>query len=250
MSESDSGGEFKFKAAIQEGRTSAFAAYRNLCYGRTSLWYVVKSELIVLLTSGIPGALGLWLRQKLYPSLFRKTGRGVVFGRNLTLRHAHKIELGDHVVIDDNGVLDAKGDSNEGITVGNGVYLGRNTIVYCKNGNIRLGDGVNVSSNCQIFSSNEVSIGPQTVIAAYVYILGGGQYDVHDRATPFAAQSGMITRGPTRIGANCWLGAGVVVVDGVSIGEHCVVGAGAVVTGDLPADRLAVGVPARAVREI
>lgn len=250
MSEPSSGGEYKFKAAIRDGQGSAFAAYRNLCYGDTSLWYVIKSELIVLLTSGMPGALGLWLRQKLYPSLFRKTGRQVVFGRNLTLRHAHKIALGDHVVIDDNAVLDAKGDRNEGIAVGNGVYVGRNTIVYCKNGNIRLGDGVNVSSNCQIFSSNEVSIGPQTVIAAYVYVLSGGQYDVHDRATPFAEQSGMMTKGPTRIGANCWLGAGVVVVDGVAIGEHCVVGAGAVVTGDVPDNRLAVGVPARVVREI
>ena len=250
MSESHGGSEFKFKAALREGGGSAFATYRNLCYGKASLGHVLLAELIVLLASGLPGGLGLWLRQKLYPLLFRKTGRKVVFGRNLTVRHARKITLGDGVVIDDNAVLDAKGDGNAGITVGNGVYIGRNTIVYCKNGDIRLGDGVNISSNCQIFSSNEVEIGPGTVIAAFTYILSGGQYDVHDRATPFAEQSGMVTRGPTRIGANNWLGAGVVVVDGAKTGEHCVIGAGAVVTGEIPAHRLAVGVPARVMKEI
>ena len=173
--EASGGGDFKFKATMREGKTSAFAAYRNLYYGKASLGYVFRAELLALLVSGIPGALGLWLRQKLYPGLFKKVGRKVVFGRNVTLRHAHKIELGDHVVIDDNCVLDAKGTDNQGIAIGNGAYVGRNTIVYCKNGNIRLGDGVNVSSNCQIFSSNEVEIGAGTVVAAFTYVLGGGQ---------------------------------------------------------------------------
>ena len=61
------------------------------------------------------------------------------FGRHLTLRHAHKIRLGQGVVIDDNGVLDAKGDGNRGIVLGNRVYVGRNTIIYCKNGDIHIG---------------------------------------------------------------------------------------------------------------
>jgi len=55
---------------------------------------------------------------------------------------------------------------------------------------------------------------------------------------------------PVRIGNDCWLGANVVVCPGVTIGDNCVIGAGSVVTKDIPADSLAVGVPARVVRQI
>jgi maltose O-acetyltransferase len=55
---------------------------------------------------------------------------------------------------------------------------------------------------------------------------------------------------PITIGANVWLGGGVIVLPGVTIGENTVVGAGAVVTKDLPADVVAVGNPARVVRTL
>ncbi len=247
MTEADSGSDFKFKSTLKQG--GAFTAYRSLYYGHSSLWQLIRSELIVTLTSGIPGALGLVLRKGLYPRLFKSTGRKVVFGRNITLRHAHKITLGDNVVIDDGVVLDAKGETNEGITIGDNVYIGRNTIVYCKNGNIRIGKAVNISSNCQIFSSNDLSIGAGTVVAAFTYMLSGGQYD-HADPTPFAEQSGMVTRGPTAVGPDCWIGAHVVIVDGATIGERCVVGAGAVVTSAIPPHSLAVGTPAKVIRTI
>ncbi|HMP74221.1 MAG TPA: DapH/DapD/GlmU-related protein [Kiritimatiellia bacterium] len=246
----DSGDEFKIKAVTSGGSGSAFRKYRDLMYGPASLGYVMLSELLVLLFGSLPGALGLVLRKKLYPRLFKQVGRGVVFGRNLTLRHAQKITLGDHVILDDNVVVDAKGSSNRGIEIGNGVYLGRNTIVYCKNGNITLGDRVNVSSNCQIFSSNELTVGQGTVIGAFTYLLSGGEYDPMNREVPFADQSGMETKGPLSIGRNCWLGAGVVVTDASSIGEHCVVAAGAVVTKQFGDEVILAGVPARVLRTL
>ena len=55
---------------------------------------------------------------------------------------------------------------------------------------------------------------------------------------------------PVHIGRNCWLGAGVIVLPGVSIGENTIVGAGSVVTKDLPANVIAVGNPCRVLREI
>lgn len=55
---------------------------------------------------------------------------------------------------------------------------------------------------------------------------------------------------PVHIGKNCWLGAGVIVLPGVSIGENTVVGAGSVVTKDLPANVVAAGNPCRVLREI
>lgn len=55
---------------------------------------------------------------------------------------------------------------------------------------------------------------------------------------------------PITIGDNVWLGGGAIVCPGVTIGENTVVGAGAVVVKDLPANVVAVGNPARVVREI
>ena len=98
--------------------------------------------------------------QGLYPVLLGRSGRNVVFGQNVVLRHPHKIQIGDDVVIDDNCLLDAKGDANRGIRIGSGVFIGRNTILSCKNGDIEIADGANIGFNCEIFSASRVTVGP------------------------------------------------------------------------------------------
>ncbi len=55
---------------------------------------------------------------------------------------------------------------------------------------------------------------------------------------------------PVRIGRNCWIGAGAVILPGVTIGDNTVIGAGSVVTKDIPANVVAVGNPCRVLREI
>lgn len=55
---------------------------------------------------------------------------------------------------------------------------------------------------------------------------------------------------PIHIGKNCWLGAGVIVMPGVTIGDNSVIGAGSIVTKDIPANVVAVGNPCRVLREI
>src|SRR5262249_13168790 len=103
--------------------------YAELVIGRSDLFSLRRYELIVALAQPHPGAFGLRLRKLLYPTLLGSCGRNVVFGQNVVLRHPHKIRIGDNVVIDDNCLLDAKGESNRGITIGSGVFIGRNTIV-------------------------------------------------------------------------------------------------------------------------
>jgi acetyltransferase-like isoleucine patch superfamily enzyme len=61
---------------------------------------------------------------------------------------------------------------------------------------------------------------------------------------------GFSSKGPTRLGANVWLGANVVVTSGVTIGKRCVIGANSVVTTDIPAYSIAAGVPARVIRAV
>ena len=250
MQASDATAGVKVRSAVHGSGRSAFRAYRNLVYGDASLAYVMKAETIAALTGSMPGAAGLLLRSRLYPSLFGAAGRKLLVGRNVTLRHARKIRLGERVILDDGCVIDAKGTTNRGITLGDGVFIGRNTIVYCKNGDIELQERVNVSSSCTLFSSNRLTVERDTMIGAYAYFLSGGEYDIREGAPPFVEQSGMETRGPLVIGAGTWIGARVTVLDAASVGERCVIGAGAVVTKPIPPGSLAVGVPARVVRSL
>src|SRR5262249_56331409 len=92
--------------------TSAREKYAALVIGRTDFGSLLKYELIVTLTQGCPGALGLALRKALYPSLLGSCRRNVVFGQNVLLHHPHKIHVGDDAVIDDNSLINAKWTSN------------------------------------------------------------------------------------------------------------------------------------------
>ncbi len=231
---------------MADSRRSSLARYSDLIVGRRGLWALVKYELVVLLCSRVPGLLGLGLRAALYPRLLKKCGRGVAFGANIVLRHPHKIEIGDGVIIDDNCLLDAKGRDNAGIRIGNGVFLGRNSILSCKNGDIVLGENVNIGFNSEVFSGSRVVLGDDTLVAAYCYFIGGDHNPVDVDAS--VTQQGSRSAG-IAVGEKCWFGAGVKVLDGVVIGRNSIVGAGAVVTQSIPEYAVAVGVPARVVRD-
>ena len=235
----------KLRSTVR-GRGSAAAKYFAVTYGPMPRWKAICMEIVSTLFCGLPGALGLFVRSKCYRPFFAACGRGVVIGRNVTFRHPSKITLGDGVVLDDNCVVDAKGGDGSGIAFGKNVYIGRNTIVYCKGGQITLGHDVNISSNCVLFSSNRLVMESGTMVGAFSYLLSGGEYDTRS-AVPFALQSGMETKGPLAIGTNCWLAARVTVLDAASIGAHSVIGAGAVVTRPVPEHVIAVGIPAKVV---
>jgi len=224
--------------------TSAREKYAALVIGKSDLGSLLKYELIVTLTQGCPGALGLALRKTLYPSLLGTCGRSVVFGQNVALRHPHKIHVGDDVVIDDNCLIDAKGESNNGIRIGSGVFIGRNSILSCKNGDIELADGANIGFNCEIFSASRVRIGARVLMAAYSYVIGG-DHDFSDASRPVLEQTR--TSAGVSIGDGAWIGAGAKILDGVTIGDGAIIGAGAVVREDVAARAVAVGIPARVV---
>jgi acetyltransferase-like isoleucine patch superfamily enzyme len=223
---------------------SARAKYSSLVVGRPGWGALLHYEAVQLLAQNVPGALGLALRKTFYPSLLGACGRNVVFGQHVTIRHPHKVRIGSNVVIDDNCLIDAKGDDNGGITIGSGVFVGRNTILSCKNGDIDIADGANIGFNCEVFSASRVTIGRDTLLAAYCYVIGG-DHDFSDPAASVIAQ-GRRSSG-VAIGAGAWLGAGAKILDGVTIGDRAIVGAGAVVREAVPEGAIAVGVPARVV---
>jgi acetyltransferase-like isoleucine patch superfamily enzyme len=109
------------------------------------------------------------------------------------------------------------------IHIGERVFFGPYVIVYGQGG-VEIDDGCIISIHCCILSSNHPIVSRDKMIRDEPNILL-----------------------PTKIGRDCWLGAGTKVLGGVQIGDGCIVGAGAVVTKDLPAYSIAVGVPAHVV---
>lgn len=244
----EASGGAKLKDAVS-GPSGAVAAYFAVSYGPMPRFKAILFEIVQLLFGGTPGALGYALRKALYPPFFGKCGKKALFGRHLTIRHPSKIRLGDGVVIDDRATLDAKGDSNRGISIGDGVFVGRDTAIYCKNGDISIADKASLSAKCIVFSSNDLSIGRGTMVGSFSYLLSGGEYD-YESPVPYCRQNGMVTHGPLRIGDDCWIGAHATVLDAASVGDGSVVAAGAVVASPLPAHCLAAGVPARVRKEL
>jgi acetyltransferase-like isoleucine patch superfamily enzyme len=246
---SDVGSAGRRQVGIQDAMGAASSSplrkYQDLVVGSRSLGRLALYESVVLLSSWVPGALGLVLRRALYPLLLGRCGKGVVFGLGVVLRHPHKIRLGDGVTVDDGVLLDAKGTSNRGIDVGNGVFLGRGTILSCKDGDIALGEHTNLGFHCEIFSGSSVVVGRHGLFAAQAYLVGGG----HEFEAPGVAvvDQPRVSRGIT-LGDNVWLGTGAKVLDGVRVGSDVVVGANAVVNADLPDGVVAAGVPAKVVR--
>ena len=112
---------------------------------------------------------------------------------------------------------------------------------YCDYGyNITLGTGAFLNFNCVILDVVEVIIGDMTQIGPGVQILTAE----HPR-TPEQRASGAEFGRPVRIGRNVWIGAGALILPGVTIGDDAVIGAGSVVTRDVPAGSTAFGNPAR-----
>jgi acetyltransferase-like isoleucine patch superfamily enzyme len=222
--------------------TSSRAKYAALVIGRPGLAALLQYEFVVTLSQARAGALGLAMRKALYPLLLGSCGKNVIFGQNVVLRHPHKIHIGRNVVVDDNCLLDAKGDTNRGIRIGDGVFIGRNTILSCKNGDIELADGANIGFNCEVFSASRVAIGKSVLMAAYSYVIGG-DHDFSDPSKSVLEQSR--TSAGVTIGDGVWMGAGAIVLDGVMIGEGAVIGAGATVTRSVAPGVTVAGVPAR-----
>ena len=228
---------------LLDKRTSTFRKYVRLFVGKKGAWAFLKYEIIMAFFSPIPGALGFFLRRLFFPLLFKRVGRGVAFGRCLTVRHPHKISIGSHAYIDDFAVLDAKGEDNDGIRLGDNVFIGRGTILSCKEGSIDLEDFVNISANCSLYSETEIKIGKYSLLAGHCYLVAGGNHTFEDTDVPIMFQPA-VNKGGIHIGEGCWLGASVTVVDGVKLGKGCIAGAGSVVAKSFPDFSIALGNPA------
>ena len=234
---------------LTDSSKSAFARYQDLALGTKSIWYLIKFELITLLASWVPGAVGLVLRKFFYPFILGSVGSNVVFGQGVTIRHGLKIAIGDNVIVDDGAVLDAKGDSNQGITIGADTIISRNAILSCKNGDIKVGRHctVGISTLVHAMQDCNVTIDDDVLIGAFCYFIGSGAYGIDELDTPFKKQ-GMYPEGGITVAQNVWFGSNVQVFDGVNIGTGCIVGASTVVNKSVADYDVVAGVPMKVLK--
>ncbi len=110
---------------------------------------------------------------------------------------------------------------------------------------VHLGNGVYANFNLTLVDDGDIFIGDKVMFAPNVTVATAGH-----PILPSLREKCLQYNIPVRIGNNVWIGAGAVIVPGVSIGDNSVIGAGSVVTKDIPANVVAVGNPCRVLREI
>lgn len=231
----------------QRGGNGGFVRkYQHLNLGHQNWLALIYYEFCVTLLSPIQGALGLALRKLAFPRLFESTSKGVIFGHHIGLRCPGRVQIGTNTVIDDYVQLSARGEDEDRIRIGAQVLVGQNVRLRTRGGSLRLDDHANIGPDCHIGTSSHIHIGKHCLLGGRCYI-GGLSHGFDDLDTPITEQE-MISKGGVTLEDNVWLGAHVIVNDGVTIGTGAIIGAGSVVTEDIPAYAIAVGTPAKVIR--
>jgi acetyltransferase-like isoleucine patch superfamily enzyme len=228
---------------LVQSQSSPLKMYKTLTVGDVSFSKFIYYEIVTFLFGSLSGGLGYFLRKKFYPRLFKKAGKGLIIGKNVVFRNPSKIELGDYVTIDDNTLLDGRGDGDKGIEIEDNVLIGRNCLVLAKTGPIHLNKRVSIGSNSVIVSLSGVELGEAVLCAGNISI-STGLYKIDELEKPIMDQD-VYSKGPVVIGKNSWIGTGVIIVDGVTIGDGAVIGASSLVNKDIDNFGIAFGVPAK-----
>lgn len=110
---------------------------------------------------------------------------------------------------------------------------------------VHFGKNIYANFNLTLVDDTHIYVGDYTMFGPNVTVAAAGH-----PIDPALREQGYQYNAPVRIGKNCWIGAGVIIVPGITIGDNVVVGAGSVVTKDLPGNVVAVGNPCRVLREV
>jgi galactoside O-acetyltransferase len=158
-----------------------------------------------------------------------QAGPGIRIDRTVQIRSADRLSLGARVFIDAGVILHCGGmdwsPEEGGITIGDDAYIGPNCVLFGAAG-IRIGTGALIS--------------PGVVITSHQHSFARPDQEIRSQPLQF---------GEVVIEPDVWIGANATILPGVRLASGSVIGAGAVVRNDVEADQVAVGVPARVVRE-
>lgn len=221
-----------------------------LCYaekrtGSRSLLRLLLQGTIVSATVDFPTVLGSVLRPLLYRALLGSVGRGCYIERSVRFNIPRRVYLGARVLIGEQTLFDVV-DTRGKIVIGDDVKLPRYGTFIAGPGDITLARGVSLGTFSHLAGHGGISLGENCLVATHVAIMSY-QHGFSDRSVPIPEQD--IELKPVVIEEDVWIGAHAIILPGVRIGRGTVVGAGAVVTSDLPQYSVAVGSPARVIRQ-
>ena len=129
--------------------------------------------------------------------------------------------------------------------VGEGCYIEAPFFANWGGMNVHLGKKVYANFNLTLVDDTHIYIGDYTLMGPNVTICTAAH-----PLDPALREKALQYNKPVHIGRNCWIGAGVIILPGVTIGDNSVIGAGAVVTKDIPANVVAYGNPCRVQKEL
>ena len=168
---------------------------------------------------------------------------------SVTLRGMKKVKIKGLLLVGPKCYIDAL--SEEGIVLGNGISIGRNTTIECTGSlknvgkGIRIGNNVGLGTHGYFGGAGGIEIGNDTIFGNYVS-LHSENHNYSDLNLPIRLQG--VNRKGIKIGNNCWIGAKVTILDGTVLGSGCIVAAGAVVRGVFPDNVVIGGVPAKILK--
>ncbi len=129
--------------------------------------------------------------------------------------------------------------------IGDGCYIEPPLHANWGGHHVHFGKNVYANFNLTLVDDTHIYVGDYTMFGPNVTIATAGH-----PILPELREQGYQYNAPVHIGKNCWIGAGVIIVPGVTIGDNVVVGAGSIVTKDLPHNVVAVGNPCKVLREV
>lgn len=207
------------------------------------------SEALQAVAGWIPGVIGVGARGILYKAVLRAEGFPAIED-HVRINRPEDIALGRGVYIDHGVYLHG---APGGLVIGSGSWIMSGCRLHVFNyrgiaqAGIRIGQRTFLGEESIIRGQGGVTIGDNVLFGPRVMVLAVNHV-FSDPGRPIMEQ-GITARG-IHIHDNCWIGAGAIVLDGVTIGRGACIGAGAVVTQSVPEHSLAVGVPARVVRDL
>jgi len=214
-----------------------------------NLFLYIWEQFCIFVFGWIPTIFGIGIRGLTYRAILSIKGWAAI-EKNVRIRFANHIKLG------------------------NGVYLDENTYLHACPAGIEIGDGSIVMHGAVLHVYNfrnlpnaGIRIGKESLIGEYSIIRGQGGVKIGDRVytSPFTQiiavnhvfndpNQSFVSQGITAEGIvvedDVWIGSGAVILDGVKIGRGSIVAAGAVVTKDVPEHSIVGGIPAKIIRPI
>lgn len=192
----------------------------------------------------------MMLRGKLISFTGKDISSNIFIGRHVQLIERKYLKIGLKTKIHDRVKIDAL--STDGVSIGDNVVLGHDSVIECTGSLSHIGKGVRIGnrtsfgSNCFLGAAGGIEIGEDVLAGQFVRF--HSENHRYDNLNMLIREQGVTHKG-IKIGNNCWIGSGVVFLDGSEIGDGCVVAANAVVGKKFPGNCVIGGVPAKVIKK-